>query len=224
MQTIVLVRHTQPEIDEGVCYGQTDVPLPTDFTREAAEIFRRLGSLVGKAADSMRILSSPLQRCARLAEFFAAQNPRRHRVVQSDARLREMNFGAWEGRSWAEIEAQDGEALRRWMEDFVHTAPPGGETFHDLQRRACEALQEAIETTTEETAENNDVAATQTLVVVTHAGVIRALAAHYANLPLERAFLLAVNFGSIWILQRRAARAPEAEAQELRFALSALNC
>ena len=220
MRALTLIRHTKPAVAEGVCYGQSDVPLDENFTREAEQTFRRLCSLssgatafTGEKPAISRILTSPSQRCARLAEFFAAQSPSAEIIVQKDARLMELDFGLWEMRSWADIQEQDGEALQNWMEDFVHVAPPHGETFTALQRRALEAIEEY---TAQRTAFGS-----QSLVVVTHAGVLRALAARYAELPLERAFSLAVDFGSISLLRPSVS---DATNDAPTFALSAWNC
>jgi len=90
---LTLVRHTQPDIPEGICYGHTDLPLAKSFTREAALVLEKL-----PRADVL--VSSPLQRCSRLADAIGAA---RDLPVILDDRLREMSFGSWEGQAWDDI-------------------------------------------------------------------------------------------------------------------------
>lgn len=61
----------------------------------------------------------------------------RHRV---DARLAELDFGAWDGRPWAEVPQAEIEA---WAADLVHHAPGGGETVQALLQRVAAVLAEA---------------------------------------------------------------------------------
>lgn len=61
----------------------------------------------------------------------------RHRV---DARLAELDFGAWDGRVWAEVPQAEIEA---WAADLAHHAPGGGETVQALLQRVAAVLAEA---------------------------------------------------------------------------------
>ncbi len=107
------------------------------------------------------VWSSPLRRCRELAERLHAQP-----VI--DDRLAEMDFGAWEGRRWDDIPRAE---LDAWAADVAGYAPPGGESPRELQRRALDFV--ASLTVPE-------------AVIVTHAGVIRTLLAHWQALPPER--------------------------------------
>ena len=98
------------------------------------------------------IRSSDLTRCRVLAERFAV----RHGLeVIHDRRLREYDFGAWEGLLWSEIPRTDSE---RWISDLWSNAPPGGEKFAALYARVRAALADCDEGS----------------LVICHAGVIRA--------------------------------------------------
>ena len=166
---LYLLRHTRPAIEADICLGQTDTGLPPDFAHDLAIIQARLPDL-----SDMAIYASPLLRCRLLAEALA---PGR---VHCDARLMELNFGAWEGQPWNAI---DRTALDHWAADFVHRAPPGGESFVQLQARCLDFMEEVRQ------------GCMKDVLLVTHAGVIRALLAHAQGLPLDRAFEIPVGHG-----------------------------
>ena len=52
-----------------------------------------------------------------------------------DARLRELSFGAWEGKTWAEVAATDPDALASWYADPYEHAQTKGERYADLETR-----------------------------------------------------------------------------------------
>ncbi|MGE5490334.1 MAG: alpha-ribazole phosphatase family protein [Actinomycetota bacterium] len=131
---------------------------------------------VEAAAERLRSLlpaglpvwTSPLVRCRLLAE-------RLHPAPAIDERLAEMHFGDWEGRTWDDIGPA---ALDAWAADVGGFAPPGGESALALQARALEFVAEL---------------AVAEAVLVTHAGVMRMLLAHW--LGLEAADWTRLNFG-----------------------------
>src|SRR5690606_24242831 len=128
---LILLRHTQPAVAPGVCYGRTDLDLAPTFGAESARIATEL-------PDFDSIITAPLSRCRRLAEAIAV---RRGRKVTVDPRLTEMDFGRWENRPWAEIPRPEIDA---WRDDFLAGCPHGGETVQSLADRVAEALDEAI--------------------------------------------------------------------------------
>ena len=68
---------------------------------------------------------SPLQRCEQLAHYLLALRP--DLASNPDPRLREMDFGDWEGRPWADIARGEIDA---WTQDFAHYRPGAGENLH----------------------------------------------------------------------------------------------
>ncbi len=120
--------------------------------------------------------TSPLIRCRALAGQLHA-----HPVI--DERLAEMHFGDWEGRRWDEIPRAE---LDAWAADVAGYAPPGGESPCDLQRRALDFVASL------------DV---PEAVIVTHAGVIRTLLAHWQGLPPERWTELNFAYGSCTVVE-----------------------
>lgn len=149
-----LVRHARPLAPAGCCYGASDLPADAAHT---AQVARRLARLLPQHAQ---VAHSPLRRCAALAEALCALRPDLQPVP--DARLREMDFGAWEGMAWERIGR---EALDAWTADFGGYRPGGGESVAMLLERVRQALADT------------GVLAQATghaPVWITHAGVMRA--------------------------------------------------
>ena len=113
-----LIRHPQPLVDPGLCYGRLDVA--AENVPEAAAALR------GELPPGLPVWTSPLARCRKLAEAL-------HPSPAVDERLAEMDFGAWEGMSWDAIAREE---LDAWAADIAGYAPPGGESPLALQRRA----------------------------------------------------------------------------------------
>lgn len=173
---IYLIRHTKTGTMNGLCYGQSDVALADSFADEARFVREKLPDL---SADCL-IISSPLTRCVQLAETFL-------RPIETDGRLQEVKFGDWENQRFDEI---DTNLLKNWTENFVAMPPPNGESFSDLCHRAGKFWDELIE---KKPAEQ--------VLLITHAGVIRALFAHVLQLPPANAFKFRVDAGSVHKLQ-----------------------
>jgi alpha-ribazole phosphatase len=149
--------------------------LSSSFTDEALQIQKKLPELNA----GCRFFSSPLSRCLKLAETFSE-------TVITDNRLRELDFGDWENSYFDDV---DPDVIKQWADNFVDIGPPKGESFADLHRRAGSFWQDLVTLDSEQ------------VVVVTHAGVIRALLAHILKLPLANAFQFRIDSGSIHKLQ-----------------------
>ena len=148
---LVLLRHTRPVLDKAYCYGHLDIDLADSFDADAARA-------TAKLPPFERIVSSPLKRAYQLAERIAEQ---RGLLICIDARVSEMNFGAWEGRQWSAIPRAE---LDAWASDFLNARPHGGETVRSFRRRCKVALDDYA------------LCSGDTLVVC-HAGVVRAVCA-----------------------------------------------
>jgi alpha-ribazole phosphatase len=152
---LILLRHTLPVLSADVCYGCLDIELAAS----AAEDF---GQVLVELPAFDRIVSSPLQRCRLLAEHVAAH---RGKTLSLESGLKEMNFGAWQGRPWDDIPIEE---IDEWAADFEHGRPHGGESVAQLRQRLS-----ALALQLQASAERAD----ETVLAVTHAGVIRALVA-----------------------------------------------
>jgi alpha-ribazole phosphatase len=169
---VFLIRHPRPAVAPDVCYGASDLDLADD----ALECVPRLRAVLPARVP---VFSSPLRRCRRLAEAL-------HDAPRYDERLSEMDFGAWELRSWNEIPRAEIDA---WAAAPMAYAPPGGESVGALRSRVTAFLAEHC------TAGGEDFA------VVTHAGVMRIFAAHLRGLAEERWFNLGFDYGEVTLLE-----------------------
>ena len=163
MMRVELLRHG--EVDGGSRFrGHTDDALTSIGLQQMR------AATDGRHWD--RVISSPLVRCAAFAKEYA----RRYSTPLSfDARLMEMHFGDWEGRTAAELMQTDANALTRFWNDPLHNTPPGGEPLVQFQTRVLDAWNDIV---TEYPA--------QRVLIVTHGGVIRVLLCHVFEVPMSR--------------------------------------
>lgn len=172
---ISLLRHTTPKIEKGICYGQANVKLADTFLKELQQIKEKLGKTTYDI-----IFTSPLYRCKYLAEKLQKYNQK----LIEDKRLMELNFGDWELKSWREISEDKKSEL--WFKDYVKQSCPNGESFLDLKNRMLSFI-------TEVQAKYND----KTLLLVTHAGNIRAFQTIIEKETLQNAFAIKVEYGEL---------------------------
>lgn len=172
---LYLIRHTKVAIKEGICYGQLDVPLAKSFASEARTIYKKI-----KPLSLSSTYCSPLQRCVLLARTLRLK-------ATSDARLMEMNFGQWEGKSWDAIfDSQEG---KHWFKSYWTTPCPKGESFQDLLHRTKAFLQEL--------SGSPRAAPDEPLCLVTHAGVIRAILVLVCKVEPTAVFDITIPHGHI---------------------------
>lgn len=126
MRRLWLVRHG-PTGARGMC-GWTD--LAAELSDLAA-----LGRL-SRALPPAPVVSSDLLRAVATADAIAGGRPR----LSHEPALREMNFGAWEMRTYAEAEAENAALARALWAEPGDVAPPGGESWNALRARVEEAL------------------------------------------------------------------------------------
>jgi alpha-ribazole phosphatase len=150
---VALIRHPRPLVPAGTCYGRLDIPEHPDAAAQVAAAVVAVRSFRPAA-----LWSSPALRCQGMARALAASldTPLRH-----DARLLEMDFGAWEGMLWDNVPR---DALDRWAGDPWGFAAPGGESGLELVARVS-AFHDAI------------VEHASDCVIVTHGGPLKILRA-----------------------------------------------
>ena len=168
MRRIYLVRHGMPEqsTSEKVYIGVTDLPLSMRGSAEAAQLGRYFLHHLS-ATTTVRILTSPLQRCRQTAEEI-------QRVLSDGGiklsepslveALHEINLGEWEGKRVQEIREHFPEVYEARGRALGTYHTPGGESFLEAGVR----FQKAIE------AYLPDLDESESLLIVAHAGVIRA--------------------------------------------------
>lgn len=153
---VLLVRHAQPLIAPGVCYGALDVAADPEASFHAAR------ALALQLPHSIKVVSSPLQRCELLAQHLKGLRP--DLTYKTEARLAEMNFGCWEGQRWDQIPQ---EAYDDWTAHFWQHRFGGAESVAEFMARVASAWHEVPGC--------DGHANTPVQVWITHAGVIRAL-------------------------------------------------
>lgn len=174
---IHLLRHGETEGAPGY-RGSSDDALTA---RGWEQMWTAVGAVDAGGWD--RIVTSPLVRCAAFARKLAG-----HRGIPLaiDERLREMHFGAWEGRSAAEIMAQDADAMTRFWQNPVAYPPPDAEPLAELQARVLAAWREIIRASTG-----------QRVLLVSHGGPMRILLCEIRQLPIERLLELEVAHAAL---------------------------
>ena len=177
---LILVRHPQPLVAAGVCYGSTDLEVAP------GELARTLAALAPRLPAGLPVYSSPLRRCAGLAAGLSA-------TPIFDARLVEMHFGGWEMRAWDDIARADVDA---WAADLANYQPGGGESVLRMAARIA-AFHAHLQ---------RQLAGDGEAIVICHAGAMRLLSACHAGLPPPEMALQAaraphhIAYGGILIL------------------------
>lgn len=120
------------------------------------------------------VLCSDMVRCRETAEIVAQG---RNLPLQTLPGLREINLGAWDGLSKAEVQERFPGQYEARGADLAGFRPPGGESFRDLQDRTWAALEPYLK-------------GQGPLLMVGHAGVNRVLICKALGLPLEHLFRL----------------------------------
>jgi len=163
--------------------GHTDLPLSV----AGREQLTRLGE-AWPLPRPATIVASDLVRARDSASLLAAGW--RGAILTTDPRLREMNFGRWDGESWDEIHRVEPAELARWGERWSDgSRAPEGEGFADVMHRVASWLEDALH--------DAHAHGRREIVVVAHGGSIRALLVHALGLPCELAFRLRLDHARV---------------------------
>jgi len=161
------VRHAESDWNAAnrLC-GRTDVALSEMGRLQARRLAERFAALPVEA-----LYTSPLRRAVETAEIIAERHGIQPVVEPS---LVELNYGAWEGMTFAEIMHRDGENFRAWDADPGAVAPPGGESGEEALARITPFL---------------DMLRTRhpqgNVVVVSHKTISRLIVCHVLGLSLS---------------------------------------
>lgn len=129
------------------------------------------------------IVSSTLTRCAAFAAELAEQ---RDVPLELDGRFQERGYGAWEGRTHAEIEAKQPGSLLRFRVDPVEHSPAGAEPLPEFRARVLEAWEDLQARH-----------AGRQVLLVAHAGVMRVVIGEVLATPITRLFRLDVPHAAL---------------------------
>lgn len=174
-----LLRHGETELGGGL-RGSLDDAL-------TAKGWQQMRAAVIDQGPWDRLVSSPLQRCARFAEELAE---RLSLPVVLDKDLQELHFGAWEGQSAAALMETDAEALGKFWADPYAFTPPEGEPVTAFCARVLAAVERL-----------HQAYAGERVLLISHGGVMRLLLARARGLPREQLLNVEVAHGALFSLR-----------------------
>lgn len=173
-QKLVLIRHGHIDARyDGRFIGSTDVPLADEGLAEA--------SCLATAAETMapvKCLCSPMLRARQTADAMGV-------AYEIHPDLREICFGRWECMTFEEIRRSEPQAVSEWAQYSIDFSFPEGESTRSFLSRVRDFGKRAV------------AEPAQTLVAVTHAGVIRALICHFLDLDPRNYLLFDVGPSSV---------------------------
>lgn len=179
--TLLLMRHGETALTPEKRFSGSagsDPPLSAAGRRQAdaaAAMFAALGTV-------QAVVASPLRRCRETAEAAAVRLGLDVRVHDG---LREADFGAWEGLTYAEVGRRHPDDLAAWLRSPA-AAPSGGEPFEAVARRVALARDELLARY-----------AGQTVLVVSHVTPVRQLIRLALGAPPESLFRMETAAGSV---------------------------
>lgn len=151
MSLLYMIRHgVTPWNKEGRIQGQSDIGLSDEARAEIPDWH------LPEEARSAHWITSPLVRARDTAALLG------HPDARIEARLREMHWGAWEGRRLADLRRDLGDAMTRNEARGLDLQPPGGESPRDVQTRLKPLFSRLA-------------GKEETVTAVCHKGIIRAL-------------------------------------------------
>lgn len=161
---IDIIRHGEPE--GGRRYRGSSVDDPLSKTG-----WQQMWDSVPEKARWEHIISSPLSRCLRFSEALADTMSINFSVEEN---LKEIGFGSWEGRTPEDIKNNEGDALENFLLDPVNKRPEGAEPLGDFAERVWTVYEDIAEQYRG-----------QHILVVAHAGVIRAITSKILGMSLD---------------------------------------
>ena len=177
MTTIVdLLRHGEPVGGRAYRGNRIDDPLSESG-------WQQMRSWLDSDVAWQRVVTSPLRRCKDFAEEVVTKYNLPIQVVQD---LKEVGFGSWEGKSPEEIQSLYPEAYQVFYNDPVKKRPEGAEPLEDFFKRVNDAYSAVIAQYPGEH-----------ILLVTHAGVIRAVIANMLKAPIASMYQLRIDYAGL---------------------------
>jgi broad specificity phosphatase PhoE len=159
--------------------------VPADLSDTAA-IARLEAALPAEAT----VISSDLVRCVATADAITGARQR----LPNDPHLRELHFGAWDGRVFSDVSDRDPDLSRAYWEKPGDVAPPGGESWN----RAAARVRAAVRRIEAQHA--------GPFIAVAHLGVILTQVQETLGLTAEEAISHKIDNLSLTVLDRAAGR------------------
>lgn len=154
---LYLVRHGLTDWNKERRYlGHTDRDVLVEELGKLSGLKKELSKLSFNA-----VYTSDLIRCQSTLNYLNLS-----KVGWMDNRLREMNFGEWEGKTYEELKGKP--AYRKWIDNWEQGRTPSGESGLGFKRRVNAFVGQLLES-----------GVTGNILVVTHGGVIRYILAKF---------------------------------------------
>jgi len=186
MLKVDLMRHGEP-VGGRRYRGAVDDPLSETG-------WLQMKSAVGDVAPWRQIITSPLRRCHDFSTYLG----QKHEIpVAVENRFTEIGFGEWEGCSSKELQQRDPGCVARFYHDPVGNRPRGAEPLSDFMSRIISAWDEI-----------NDRDQDIHILIVSHAGVMRAIIAHVLGMPMENIYRLQIGNASLLSIRSDDERPP----------------
>ena len=157
-------------------------PTPGSATRAAPRSATTAEWLAPIAEGIDAVVASPVRRTLESAEIIAETLGKK---VDVEPGFAEMEFGSWDGLTFAEVAERDQAGLDAWL-GSLETPPPGGESFREVEERVLAGLERIREAH-----------AGKTVVVVSHVTPIKTLVATALQAPLESVFRMELSPASV---------------------------
>ncbi|BDM65708.1 phosphoglycerate mutase [Shewanella sp. NFH-SH190041] len=171
---MIFLRHGACEGGE-ILRGQTDVALSPQGWMQMQ---KRVDGLMSAHGRPGLIVSSDRRRCR---EFAAQQASELAVTLAVDAGFAEMDYGDWDGLTFAEIERNDSEAFAAFYRDPWQNPPPNGEATVQFERR----VQQAFDRICQQLFTPEGLAPQAPVWVVCHGGVMLSLMGHVLGLSQQ---------------------------------------
>ncbi|MHC8306553.1 alpha-ribazole phosphatase family protein [Pseudomonas sp. PB3P13] len=173
-----LLRHGETELGGGLRGSLDDELTDTGWAQMRAAVLAQ--------GPWDRLISSPLQRCARFAAELGAQLGV---PVRLEKDLQELHFGAWEGQSAAALMETDAQALGLFWANPYSFTPPQGERVEDFSARVLAAIERL-----------HAACSGERVLLISHGGVMRLLLAQARGLPREQLLNVEVGHAAMFSL------------------------
>ena len=180
---VYLIRHGEAEGNAtGRFLGSTDLPLTPRGMSQVRRLAELLPACLLAPGAATWCVASPMRRAQQTAEAVVGRSGL---SVSTDADLREVDFGAWEGLTAEEIEAQFPGALDQWASPTDDTAFPRGESLGEFEERVARVRDRILGRQAE------------AVLVFAHGGAIRGLICALLGLGRESFWLFDVRPASV---------------------------
>jgi probable phosphoglycerate mutase len=174
MTRILLIRHGHVDgIAPERFRGHADLPLTSRGQAEARAVAARIAA----AWRPSKVYTSPLARCVATGAAIAAACGA---PTEVNGDLIDIDYGAWQGRSCAEVEQSEPKLYDAWRNTPHLVRFPQGDSLQDLAARTADAFRLAL-------ARHAD----ETVVLVAHDSANRALLLQLLEQPLSAYWRLA---------------------------------